>query len=156
MAVGNTSFVDWAILTHLQDAVPIRLGQEFEAYSRVIERDIQRIKQSQHHLYEVNMGATAVGTGLNADPRYIQSVVEHLSDISGYQLKGADHLVDATQNTDAYTEVSAALKVGMMNMSKISRISASPALGPDAIKRKSLAILDMFIMPTFKAADTSV
>ncbi|MET1138705.1 lyase family protein, partial [Bacillus subtilis] len=82
--------------THLQDAVPIRLGQEFEAYSRVIERDIQRIRQSQHHLYEVNMGATAVGTGLNADPRYIQNVVAHLSDISGYQLTGADHLVVAT------------------------------------------------------------
>ncbi|PRS11999.1 aspartate ammonia-lyase [Bacillus paralicheniformis] len=118
--------------THLQDAVPIRLGQEFEAYSRVIERDIQRIRQSQHHLYEVNMGATAVGTGLNADPRYIQSVVEHLSDISGYQLKGADHLVDATQNTDAYTEVSAALKVGMMNMSKIANDLRLMASGPRA------------------------
>ncbi|QII47701.1 aspartate ammonia-lyase [Bacillus paralicheniformis] len=118
--------------THLQDAVPIRLGQEFEAYSRVIERDIQRIRQSQHHLYEVNMGATAVGTGLNADPRYIQSVVAHLSDISGYQLTGADHLVDATQNTDAYTEVSAALKVGMMNMSKIANDLRLMASGPRA------------------------
>jgi aspartate ammonia-lyase len=55
--------------THLQDAVPIRLGQEFEAYGRVIARDIKRIKQSRQHLYELNMGATAVGTGLNADPR---------------------------------------------------------------------------------------
>ncbi len=54
--------------THFQDAVPIRLGQEFEAYSRVLERDIKRISQSRQHLYEVNMGATAVGTGLNADP----------------------------------------------------------------------------------------
>ena len=118
--------------THLQDAVPIRLGQEFEAYSRVVERDIQRIRQSQHHLYEVNMGATAVGTGLNADPRYIQNVVAHLSDISGYQLTGADHLVDATQNTDAYTEVSAALKVGMMNMSKIANDLRLMASGPRA------------------------
>ncbi|MCY8046146.1 aspartate ammonia-lyase [Bacillus haynesii] len=118
--------------THLQDAVPIRLGQEFEAYSRVVERDIQRIRQSQHHLYEVNMGATAVGTGLNADPRYIQNVVTHLSDISGYQLVGADHLVDATQNTDAYTEVSAALKVCMMNMSKIANDLRLMASGPRA------------------------
>ncbi|TKH79633.1 aspartate ammonia-lyase, partial [Bacillus cereus] len=54
--------------THLQDAVPIRLGQEFKAYSRVLERDMKRIQQSRQHLYEVNMGATAVGTGLNADP----------------------------------------------------------------------------------------
>ncbi|WP_420976624.1 aspartate ammonia-lyase [Bacillus vallismortis] len=118
--------------THLQDAVPIRLGQEFEAYSRVLERDIKRIKQSRQHLYEVNMGATAVGTGLNADPEYIKQVVEHLADISGLPLVGADHLVDATQNTDAYTEVSAALKVCMMNMSKIANDLRLMASGPRA------------------------
>lgn len=118
--------------THLQDAVPIRLGQEFEAYSRVLERDIKRIKQSRQHLYEVNMGATAVGTGLNADPRYIEQVVKHLADISGLPLVGADHLVDATQNTDAYTEVSAALKVCMMNMSKIANDLRLMASGPRA------------------------
>ena len=118
--------------THLQDAVPIRLGQEFEAYSRVIERDIKRIQQSRQHLYEINMGATAVGTGLNADPRYIESVVEHLADISGLPLVGAEHLVDATQNTDAYTEVSAALKICMMNMSKIANDLRLMASGPRA------------------------
>lgn len=69
---------------------------------------------------------------MNADPRYIQNVVAHLSDISGYQLTGADHLVDATQNTDAYTEVSAALKVGMMNMSKIANDLRLMASGPRA------------------------
>ncbi|QEK98299.1 aspartate ammonia-lyase [Bacillus amyloliquefaciens] len=118
--------------THLQDAVPIRLGQEFEAYSRVLERDIKRIKQSRQHLYEVNMGATAVGTGLNADPRYIEQVVKRLADISGLPLVGAGHLVDATQNTDAYTEVSAALKVCMMNMSKIANDLRLMASGPRA------------------------
>ncbi|MCY8104234.1 aspartate ammonia-lyase [Bacillus mojavensis] len=118
--------------THLQDAVPIRLGQEFEAYSRVLERDIKRIKQSRQHLYEVNMGATAVGTGLNADPEYIKQVVQHLADISGLPLVGADHLVDATQNTDAYTEVSASLKVCMMNMSKIANDLRLMASGPRA------------------------
>jgi aspartate ammonia-lyase len=118
--------------THLQDAVPIRLGQEFEAYSRVLERDIKRIGQTRQHLYEVNMGATAVGTGLNADPRYIENVVAHLADISGLPLVGADHLVDATQNTDAYTEVSAALKVCMMNMSKIANDLRLMASGPRA------------------------
>lgn len=116
--------------THLQDAVPIRLGQEFEAYRRVLERDIKRIEHTRHHLYEVNMGATAVGTGLNADPRYIELVVEHLSEISGLPLVTADHLVDATQNTDAYTEVSAALKVCMMNMSKIANDLRLMASGP--------------------------
>ncbi|WEG12858.1 aspartate ammonia-lyase [Pullulanibacillus sp. KACC 23026] len=118
--------------THLQDAVPIRLGQEFEAYSRVIERDIKRIKQSRQHLYELNMGATAVGTGLNADPRYIELVVNYLADISGLPLVGAEHLVDATQNTDAYTEVSSALKVCMMNLSKIANDLRLMASGPRA------------------------
>ncbi|MEX6701993.1 aspartate ammonia-lyase [Peribacillus frigoritolerans] len=118
--------------THLQDAVPIRLGQEFEAYSRVLDRDIKRIQQSRQHLYEINMGATAVGTGLNADPRYIESVVEHLAEISGLPLVGAEHLVDATQNTDAYTEVSAALKICMMNMSKIANDLRLMASGPRA------------------------
>ncbi|AEA14223.1 MULTISPECIES: aspartate ammonia-lyase [Bacillus] len=116
--------------THLQDAVPIRLGQEFEAYSRVLARDIKRIKQSRQHLYEVNMGATAVGTGLNANPTYIEQVVKHLRTFSGLPLVGAEHLVDATQNTDAYTEVSAALKVCMMNMSKIANDLRIMASGP--------------------------
>ncbi|WP_088044532.1 aspartate ammonia-lyase [Bacillus sp. EAC] len=118
--------------THLQDAVPIRLGQEFKAYSRVLSRDIKRIKQSRQHLYEVNMGATAVGTGLNADPRYIELVVKHLADISGLSLVGAEDLIDATQNTDAYTEVSASLKVCMMNMSKIANDLRLMASGPRA------------------------
>jgi aspartate ammonia-lyase len=116
--------------THLQDAVPIRLGQEFEAYTRVIERDIERIQHTRGHLYEVNMGATAVGTGLNANPKYIKNVVRHLAEISGYPLRNADHLVDATQNTDAYTTVSAALKVCMMNMSKIANDLRLMASGP--------------------------
>ncbi|WP_102707697.1 aspartate ammonia-lyase [Terribacillus saccharophilus] len=118
--------------THLQDAVPIRLGQEFEAYSRVLERDIKRIKQSRQHLYEVNMGATAVGTGLNANPKYIEQVVKHLAANSGLPLVTAENLVDATQNTDAYTEVSAALKVCMMNMSKIANDLRLMASGPRA------------------------
>ncbi len=118
--------------THLQDAVPIRLGQEFEAYSRVVERDIKRIAQARQHLYEVNMGATAVGTGLNADPCYIENVVKYLASISRLPLVSAEHLVDATQNTDAYTEVSAALKVCMMNMSKIANDLRLMASGPRA------------------------
>lgn len=118
--------------THLQDAVPIRLGQEFEAYSRVLERDIKRIEHSKVHLFEVNMGATAVGTGLNADPKYIEDVVIQLAKISGLPLVNAEHLVDATQNTDAYTEVSAALKVCMMNMSKIANDLRLMASGPRA------------------------
>jgi aspartate ammonia-lyase len=118
--------------THLQDAVPIRLGQEFEAYARVLTRDINRIKHTREHLLEVNMGATAVGTGLNADSKYIKDVVKQLAEISGFPLVNAEHLVDATQNTDAYTEVSAALKVCMMNMSKIANDLRLMASGPRA------------------------
>lgn len=118
--------------THLQDAVPIRLGQEFGAYSRVIERDIKRIKRSKEGLYEVNLGATAVGSGLNADPKYIELAVEYLQDISGLPMVAAENLVDATQNTDAYTEVSAALKICMTNMSKIANDLRFMASGPKA------------------------
>lgn len=116
--------------THLQDAVPIRLGQEFEAYSRALGRDIKRIKRTRESLLEVNMGATAVGTGLNADPRYIQRVVELLAENSGFPLVTAVDLVDATQNTDVYAEVSAALKVCMINMSKIANDLRLMASGP--------------------------
>ncbi|WP_134701903.1 aspartate ammonia-lyase [Ammoniphilus sp. YIM 78166] len=116
--------------THLQDAVPIRLGQEFEAYSRALGRDIKRIKRTRESLFEVNMGATAVGTGLNADPRYIQQVVELLAETSGFPLVTAEDLVDATQNTDVYAEVSASLKVCMINMSKIANDLRLMASGP--------------------------
>lgn len=116
--------------THLQDAVPIRLGQEFRAYTNVIERDIQRIEKTKKSLLIVNMGATAVGTGLNADPRYIKNVVKHLADISGIPVVSADNLVDATQNTDYYQEVSSVLKICMVNLSKIANDIRLMASGP--------------------------
>ena len=118
--------------THLQDAVPIRLGQEFGAYRRVIERDIERIGRTRTHLSEVNMGATAIGTGLNANVRYIETVVEQLCLISGLPLKSADNLVDSTQNTDSYTELSSALKICMINLSKMANDLRLMASGPRA------------------------
>lgn len=118
--------------THLQDAVPIRLGQEFQAYSCVIERDIKRIRQACQHLYPINMGATAIGTGLNANPRYMELVVKYLADISGLPLVPAENLIDATQNTDVYTEVSASLKICATNMSKIANDLRLMASGPRA------------------------
>lgn len=116
--------------THLQDAVPIRLGQEFEAYARVFKRDIERIHYSRKYLYEINMGATAVGTGLNADPAYIQIVAERLSENSGFDFVSSSHLVDATQNTDAYVQVSGALRGCMVNCSKIANDLRLMASGP--------------------------
>jgi len=118
--------------THLQDAVPIRLGQEFGAYAMAIGRDIERIRRTREELYEINMGATAVGTGLNAEPRYIDRVTELLAQLSGFPLRRAEDLVDATQNTDAYTAVSAALKVCMINMTKIANDLRLLSSGPRA------------------------
>src|SRR5690625_4636123 len=118
--------------THLQDAVPIRLGQEFGAYAQVLARDIKRIERSKEALKEVNLGATAVGTGLNADPRYIRRSVEILNELTDCNFVNAENLVDGTQNTDAYTEVSSALKICMVNMSKVANDLRLMSSGPRA------------------------
>lgn len=116
--------------THLQDAVPIRLGQEFKAYAQVLSRDIKRIGSVHEGLLEVNLGATAVGTGLNADPEYMRLAVKKLAEFTGMPLKNAANLVDATQNTDVYVEVSSMLKVCMVSMSKIANDLRLMASGP--------------------------
>lgn len=116
--------------THLQDAVPIRLGQEFGSYRRLLGRDLARIKQSVDHLYEVNMGATAVGTGLNALPEYIEKVTKNLADMTGMPFHRAENLVDATQNTDAYTQLSGAMKILAINLSKIANDLRLMSSGP--------------------------
>lgn len=116
--------------THLQDAVPIRLGQEFGAYAKVIKRDLVRIERAMEFLTEINMGATAVGTGLNADPLYIKVVVEKLQEITSLPLKDAENLVDATQNTDAFVEMSGALKTLSVNLCKIANDLRLMASGP--------------------------
>jgi len=122
--------------THLQDAVPIRLGQEFDAYARVLQRDINRIEQTGNYLYEVNMGATAVGTSLNTKPEYVVSVIKHLRSITTkvagryFPVRSCENLIDGTQNTDCFTEVSGTLKICMMNMSKIANDLRLMASGP--------------------------
>ncbi|MDF2924979.1 MAG: aspA [Paenibacillaceae bacterium] len=116
--------------THLQDAVPIRLGQEFGAYGAVLKRDRERIRRAGAELLTVNMGATAVGTGLNAKPEYIARVSQYLSEQLSLPVHPAGDLVDATQNTDAYTELSAALKVCAVNLSKICNDIRLMASGP--------------------------
>ncbi|SFH47979.1 aspartate ammonia-lyase [Tindallia magadiensis] len=116
--------------THLQDALPIRLGQEFGAYSRVLRRDIDRIKSAMKSLSTVNLGATAVGTGLNADPVYIQAAIEELCSITGLNLEVAEHLVDGTQNTDGYIHLSSALKNCALSLSKMANDLRMKASGP--------------------------
>lgn len=118
--------------THLQDAVPIRLGQEFEAYGEVLNRDLKRLENARENLLTVNLGATAVGTGLNADPEYMKRAVEILAQLTQYPLVSAENLVDATQTTDAYTEVSSVLKICMLNMSKIANDLRLMGSGPRA------------------------
>lgn len=118
--------------THLQDAVPIRLGQEFGAYRSVIQRDIERVARTKIHLSEVNMGATAIGTGLNANAEYIENVAEQLRTFSELPLKTAGNLIDSTQNTDAYTELSSTLKISMINLSKMANDLRLMASGPRA------------------------
>ncbi|WP_416151354.1 aspartate ammonia-lyase [Salipaludibacillus sp. HK11] len=123
--------------THLQDAVPIRLGQEFGSYRRLLSRDLTRIKQSVDHLYEVNLGATAVGTGLNAMPEYIDKVTKNLAEMTGMPIHRAENLVDATQNTDAYTMLSSTMKILAINLSKIANdlrlMSSGPRTGLNEI-----------------------
>lgn len=123
--------------THLQDAVPIRMGQEFGAYRRVLTRDLRRIRQAVEQLTSINLGATAVGTGLNAEPAYTKKVAAYLAEITGYPIVAAEDLVDATQNTDAYTEVSSTLKIMAINISKIANdlrlMSSGPRTGLNEI-----------------------
>lgn len=106
--------------THLQDAVPIRLGQEFSAYYSVIRRDLGRVRNALENLYSISIGATSIGTGLNALPEYTEKVVRYLSEYTGMPFASAENLVDATQNTDSYTELSSVLKITAINLSKIA------------------------------------
>jgi aspartate ammonia-lyase len=106
--------------TQLMDAVPITFGQVFGAYARAISRDRWRIYKAEERLREVNLGGTAIGTGLNASLDFIYSVTEHLQRITGLGISRADLLVDATQNADVYVEVSGLLKSLATNLMKIA------------------------------------
>jgi aspartate ammonia-lyase len=118
--------------THLQDAIPIRLGQEFKAYARPIKRDISRIKSVLEDFRYVNMGATAVGTGLNADKNYVENVVKTLSEVSGEELLQSTDLVDGTRNLDVFVWMSSAIKICATNLSKTVNDLRLMASGPTA------------------------
>ncbi len=124
--------------THLQDAVPIRLGQEFSAYSEMVRADAGRIERVLDVLKEINMGSTAVGTGLNADPRYIQEVVNNLSEITGLDLRKAQNMVSATQDTGVYVQLSSQLRLLALDLGKIASdlrlMSSGPMAGFGEIK----------------------
>jgi len=116
--------------TQMQDAVPIRLGQEFRAYSSVIKRDITRLIKVQEELKIVNLGGTAIGTGINADDEYFDRVVPNLSVVTGFDLHQAEDLIDSTQNLDCFVSVSSAIKTCAVNLSKISNDLRLMSSGP--------------------------
>lgn len=119
--------------TQLQDAVPIRLGQEFQSYSEAIRRDISRLERVQDEMRCLNMGGTAVGTGINADEVYIRRIVPNLSKVSGLRLVQAFDLVDSTQNLDEFVAVSGVVKTCAVNLSKMCNdlrlLSSGPRCG---------------------------
>lgn len=116
--------------TQLMDALPITLGQEFGAYARAISRDRWRIYKVEERLREIGIGGTAVGTGLNADMRYIYTVTDNLQRLSGLGLARSDLLVDTTANMDVFVEVSGFLKSCATNLIKISNDLRLMASGP--------------------------
>lgn len=116
--------------TQMQDAVPIRLGQEFASYACAIKRDIGRIDKVAAELKSVNMGGTAVGTCINADIEYVKRVVPILDQVTGLDLVPADNLVDATQNLDAFVAVSSITKTCAINLSKMANDLRLMSSGP--------------------------
>ncbi len=106
--------------TQLQDAVPMTLGMEFGAYAEAISRDRWRIFKSRERIKTVNLGGTAIGTGIGAARDYILKVTETLRKITGLNIARAENLVDATQNLDAYVEVFGMIKAYASNLFKIS------------------------------------
>ncbi len=116
--------------THMQDAVPIRLGQEFAAYALTLRRAKERIERAADTIREQNIGATAVGTGLNAEPEYIDRVVGFLSEQTGHDLRPAEHLVQATQSMGPMVEVSAAIRGLAVDLLKIMEDLLLMSSGP--------------------------
>ncbi|ERJ12594.1 aspartate ammonia-lyase [Haloplasma contractile] len=116
--------------THLQDAVPIRVGQEFNAFATALERDIRRVESAIEDLKVLNMGATAVGTGLNANKDYVKNIVSIVSDLTNINFKQADDLVDATRNLDPFVWLSSALKTLAVSLSKTANDLRLMASGP--------------------------
>jgi len=118
--------------TQLQDAVPVMLGQEFGAWAQAISRDRWRIYKVEERLRQVNIGGTAVGTGINADRKYIFLMVERLRELTGIGLARAEYMMDPTQNNDVFVEVSGLLKTSCVNLSKIANDLRLMASGPRA------------------------
>jgi aspartate ammonia-lyase len=119
--------------TQLQDAVPMTLGAEFHGFSTTINEDINRLREAQKLIVEINMGATAIGTSINAPEGYPEMVTKYLADITGIPLVLSEDLIEATSDTGAYVQISGVLKRCAVKLSKICNdlrlLSSGPRTG---------------------------
>lgn len=124
--------------THLQDAVPIRLGQEFSAYGAAIGKNREGLEESIPALLELGIGGTAVGTGLNAEPAFISGIVAELAIATGFPLVASDNLFEAMQNMDPFLALSSALRRTAVNLGRIANdlrlLTSGPRTGLDEIR----------------------
>jgi len=129
--------------TQLQDAVPMTLGQEFGAWAVMVGEDIARVREAQALIHEINLGATAIGTGLNAHPDYAPLVTALLAQISGVPVIESQNLVEATQDAGAYVQLSGVLKRVAVKLSKICNdlrlLSSGPRAGLHEINLPPMA-----------------
>ncbi|WP_236898272.1 aspartate ammonia-lyase [Clostridium beijerinckii] len=119
--------------TQLQDAVPIRLGQSFNAFASMIKRDIERLKKAEKDMLVLNIGGTAIGTAINVSHEYFHNITPNLRKICGLNLTQSNDLIDATQNLDCFVSVSGLLKTCAVNLSKMANdlrlLSSGPKTG---------------------------
>jgi len=118
--------------TQLQDAVPMTLGQEFTTYAIMLGEDEARLSEAMALIQEINLGATAIGTGINTDPEYAGLACRHLSDLSGLPLKRAHNMIEATQDTGAFVQLSGVLKRIAAKLSKTCNDLRLLSSGPQA------------------------
>ena len=116
--------------TEMQDAVPISFGQSFSAYAQAIKRDKERFTKAIKELSTLNMGGTAIGTGINAQKEYIKNIVPNVEKVTGLELVQAEDLVDATQNLDCFIYVSGIIKACAVNLSKMANDLRLMSSGP--------------------------
>lgn len=150
--------------TQLQDAVPMRLGQSFKAYAAVILRDIGRLEKAQEEVEILNMGGTAIGTGINAHPDYLRQIVPNINRICGTSCRQAEDLMDATQNLDCFVHISGIVKTCAVNLSKLCNdlrlLSSGPKTGIGEInlpaKQNGSSIMPGKINPVIPEVVTQV
>jgi len=116
--------------TELMDALPMMLGQEFGAYAKAIERDRWRVYKVEERLRQINLGGTAIGTGVNASQKFIFMITDTIQELTGLGLARSDYPMDITQNNDVFVEVSGLLKACSTNLLKISNDLRLLSSGP--------------------------